>query len=72
MYKRQDHVGERLEVAGRLERVSAGVERVLGGTGASRQRAAYERTGSLEGVVDDVLARTVEALSPSPDASAGH
>jgi carboxylate-amine ligase len=31
---------------------------VLSATGATRQRAAYERTGSLEGVVDDLLART--------------
>ena len=38
-----------------------GVERVLGGTGASRQRAAYERTGSIEGVVDDVVTRTAES-----------
>jgi hypothetical protein len=28
------------------------------GTGAVRQRAAYERAGSLEAVVDDLLART--------------
>ena len=43
-----------------------GVERVLGATGATRQRAAYERTGSLEGVVDDVLARTADSwASPS-------
>ncbi len=49
-----------------------GLERVLGGTGASRQRAAYERTGSIEGVVDDVLARTVGAFGPSPDAATGH
>jgi carboxylate-amine ligase len=51
-------VGERLEAAGDTERVESGVERVLGATGATRQRAAYERTGSLEGVVDDLLART--------------
>jgi carboxylate-amine ligase len=51
-------VAARLEAAGDVERVEAGVERVLGGTGATRQRAAYERTGTLEGVVDDLLART--------------
>ena len=49
-----DLVADRLEEAGDSERVARGVERVLGATGASRQRAAYERTGSLEGVVDDV------------------
>ncbi len=49
------------------ERVARGVERVLGGTGATRQRAAYERTGSLQGVVDDVLARTAASwASPHP------
>ena len=54
-------VADRLEAAGDTDRVRAGVERVLAGTGATRQRAAYERTGSLEGVVDDVLARTALA-----------
>jgi len=51
-------VSARLQHSGDSERVERGVERVLGATGATRQRAAYERTGSLEGVVDDVLART--------------
>ena len=48
----------RLEAAGDTERAAAGTERVLAGTGATRQRAAYERTGTVEGVVDDLLART--------------
>ena len=62
-----DLVGDRLEAAGDGERVARGVERVLGATGASRQRAAYERTGSIEGVVDDVVARTADAwASPDP------
>ncbi|WP_084151758.1 carboxylate-amine ligase [Nocardioides halotolerans] len=60
-----DLVGDRLEAAGDLGRVTRGVERVLGGTGATRQRAAHERTGSIEGVVDDVLARTKEAPTTS-------
>jgi carboxylate-amine ligase len=61
-----DLVSERLEAAGDTDRVAAGVERVLGATGAARQRAAYERTGSIEGVVADVLARTAESwASPS-------
>jgi carboxylate-amine ligase len=51
-------VSERLQVSGDRDRVARGVERVLGATGATRQRAAYEVTGSLQGVVDDVLART--------------
>ena len=51
-------VADRLDVAGDCGRVEVGIERIVASTGASRQRAAYERTGSLEGVVDDVLART--------------
>ena len=42
-------VSGRLEATGDSERVARGVERVLGATGATRQRAAYERTGSLRG-----------------------
>lgn len=61
-------VAARLEAAGDTERVAAGVERVLSATGATRQRAAYERTGSLEGVVDDVLARTADSWA-SPERS---
>jgi carboxylate-amine ligase len=60
-----DLVGERLEAAGDTDRVLAGVERVLAHTGASLQHAAYERTGDIEGVVDDLLARTADSwLSP--------
>jgi carboxylate-amine ligase len=61
-----DLVAGRLEAAGDAERVASGVERVLGATGATRQRAAYERTGSLEGVVDDVLARTADSWASPP------
>ena len=52
------YVRPSLERAGELERVQDGVERVLRGGGATRQRAAYERSGSVEGVVDDLIART--------------
>jgi len=51
-------VSTRLDAVGDSDRVAHGVERVLGATGAARQRAAFERTGSVEGVVDDLLART--------------
>ena len=44
--------------AGDLDRVKDGRERVLRATGASRQRAAYERTGEAAGVVDDLIQRT--------------
>jgi glutamate---cysteine ligase / carboxylate-amine ligase len=50
-----------LEEAGDLDVVTAGFERLLGATGSSRQRAAYERTRSLEGVAADLVDRTEEA-----------
>ena len=56
-------VGDRLSAAGDTDRVDAGIERVLAGTGAARQRAAYERTGSVEGVVADLVARTADSWS---------
>jgi carboxylate-amine ligase len=62
-----DLVADRLDASGDSELVARGVERVLAGTGASRQRAAYERTGSLEGVVDDLVARTGVSWN-TPDA----
>jgi carboxylate-amine ligase len=53
-----DHVREPLEEAGDLERVVDGIERVLRAGGATRQRSAYERSGRVEDVVDDLLVRT--------------
>lgn len=52
-----------LEEAGDLDLVDDGVRRVLAGTGATRQRAAFERSGSVEGVVDDLVARTGDSWS---------
>ena len=52
------HVRPALEDVGDLDRVCEGVERVLQAGGATRQRAAFERTGGVEGVVDDLIART--------------
>ena len=40
--------------------MTEGVESVLRAGGAVRQRAAYERTGDVEGVVDDLVTRTEE------------
>jgi carboxylate-amine ligase len=54
----RDLLADRLDAAGATERVDRGLERVLAGTGATRQRAALERTGSVEDVVADVVART--------------
>lgn len=44
--------------AGDLDRVTEGIARVLADGGASRQRAAFERTGDLGAVVRDLVART--------------
>ncbi|WP_017936389.1 carboxylate-amine ligase [Nocardioides sp. Iso805N] len=52
------HVRPALEASGDLDRVVEGAERVLRAGGATRQRAAYERTGAVEGVVDDLITRT--------------
>jgi carboxylate-amine ligase len=53
-----DHVRPSLEQAGDLDRAAAGVHRALSENGATRQRAAYERSGSVEGVVADLVRRT--------------
>jgi carboxylate-amine ligase len=58
-----DRTREVLEAGGDLDRVTDGFERLLGATGAVRQRAAYERTGSLEGVVADLVRRTEDSWS---------
>jgi carboxylate-amine ligase len=55
-----DHVRPALEETGDVDFVTEGVESVLRAGGAVRQRAAYERTGGVEGVVDDLVARTEE------------
>ena len=53
-----DRVRPALAEAGDLELVTAGYERLLSATGAVRQRAAYERTGSVHGVALDLVERT--------------
>lgn len=49
--------------AGDLEMVETGCHRVLAGGGATHQRAALERTGTVDGVVDDLLERTRRSWS---------
>lgn len=52
-------VSEQLEVYDDAALVEAGVPRVLAEGGATRQRAAYERSGgSIAAVVDDLVTRT--------------
>lgn len=53
-----DQVRPALEEAGDLDRATAGLHRSLGENGATRQRVAYERSGSVEGVVADLIRRT--------------
>jgi carboxylate-amine ligase len=53
-----EHARAAFTSAGDLDLVIAGCDRLLGATGAARQRAAYERTGSVEGVVADLVERT--------------
>ncbi|KQW44052.1 carboxylate--amine ligase [Nocardioides sp. Root1257] len=53
-----EHVGAALADAGDTERVRHGLAESLHDGGAARQRAAYERTGDVAGVVDDLIART--------------
>ncbi|WP_395659154.1 glutamate--cysteine ligase [Nocardioides sp.] len=59
-------VGPALVEAGDAERVSGVLSRVVGDGGATRQRAAFERSGSVAGVVDDLIART-EATWHAPE-----
>jgi carboxylate-amine ligase len=47
-----------LAEAGDLDRVTARLERVVHEGGATRQRAAHERSGDVAGVVDDLIQRT--------------
>jgi carboxylate-amine ligase len=66
------HVRHRLEAAGDVERVEQGVERVLRAGGATQQRAAYERSGSIDGVVDDLVERTEAAWRAAAEPSDPH
>lgn len=54
-----DHVADALAEAGDTDRVEEGLRRLAAtGGGATRQRAAFERTGSVAGVVADLVERT--------------
>lgn len=53
-----DRTRPALEETSDLDTVERGCRRVLGASGATQQRAALERTGDVEGVVDDLLERT--------------
>jgi carboxylate-amine ligase len=57
-----DAVAPALAEAGDTEVVDDGLARLAtGGTGARRQRQAFERTGDVRGVVADLVTRTAEA-----------
>jgi carboxylate-amine ligase len=59
-----EEVGPALESAGDSALVDDGLARLAtSGTGARRQRQAFERTGDLQGVVADLVTRTAEAAA---------
>jgi carboxylate-amine ligase len=59
-----EHVSPALEAAGDRTLVEDGLARIAAaGNGARRQRAAYERTGDVRGVVADLVERTRESVS---------
>jgi glutamate---cysteine ligase / carboxylate-amine ligase len=59
-----DNVSDALARAGDTELVADGLARLSAtGNGARRQRAAYERSGDLRGVVRDLVARTAETTA---------
>lgn len=60
------HVREELEESGDADLVDEGVERVLAGGGAVLQRAAYDRTGMIHGVVDDLVRRSEAVWAGAP------
>lgn len=64
-----ERIRPHLEDTGDLPLVRDGIDRVLRGGGATRQRAAYERTGSIDGVLDDLVARTERTWLPRTDAA---
>ena len=52
------HVEPVLREAGDLDRAEGLLEHAIGANGAARQRSAFERAGSIEAVVDDIILRT--------------
>jgi glutamate---cysteine ligase / carboxylate-amine ligase len=59
------HVRPRLEASGDLDRVTGSFERLVArGSGATRQRRVFEKTGELRAVVDDLGRRTEESWAP--------
>jgi carboxylate-amine ligase len=58
----RETVAAALDEAGDTDLVDEGIARLaVTGTGARRQRAAFERTGDLRGVVQDLVSRTRDA-----------
>lgn len=64
------HVADAVAEAGDTDLVAAGLERAVRASGAARQRAAYERSGDVAGVVDDLVARTEASWDDAPDPAA--
>lgn len=62
----RSHCESALRDAGDWEWTAEAFERLLArGTGAARQRSAYEATGDVAGVVQDLIRRTVDSQNPT-------
>lgn len=59
----QHAVRAHLEENGAMEQVTGGIERIVRASGAMVQRAAFERSGSIDGVVDDLILRTDQSCT---------
>ncbi len=64
-----ERVRPQLEAAGDLPLVLDGMERALRAGRATRQQAAYARAGSVDDVLDVLVARTEQTWLPRADAA---
>jgi glutamate---cysteine ligase / carboxylate-amine ligase len=65
IYELVDYVDDVLDELGSREAVEYAFKIVAGGASADRQLATFERTGSLEAVVDQLIAETLQGVDLS-------
>ncbi len=65
VYELVDYVDDVLDDLGSREAVEYAFKIVAGGASADRQLATFERTGSLQAVVDQLIAETIEGVDLS-------